>query len=109
MKRLKFYCICSDNLELMMVIECISPSGLSVPPSFILSSGPIPSLPDLSGKITAITTSPNGWTNNKIGMAWFTETFIPFANNHKVANAPVLLLLDGHNSYEVDMFCEAAF
>jgi hypothetical protein len=109
MKRSKFYHVHSDNLELMMVIECISPSGLSVPPSFVLSSGPIPSLPDLSSEITAIVTSPNGWTNNKISMAWFIEMFIPFANDHKVADAPVLLLLDGHNSHESDMFYEAAF
>ena len=109
MKRLKFYCIRSDNLELMMVIECISPSGLSVPPSFVLSSGPILSLPDLSGEIAAIATSPNGWTDNEIGMAWFTETFIPFANDHKVADAPVLLLLDSHNSHESDMFRKAVF
>jgi hypothetical protein len=109
MKRLKFYHIRSDNLELMMVIECISPSGLSVPLSFVLSSGPIPSLPNLSSKIAAIITSPNGWTDNEISTAWFTETFIPFANAHKVANAPVLLLLDGHNSYESDTFHKAAF
>jgi hypothetical protein len=38
MKRSKFYRIRSDNLELMTVIECVSPSGLSVPPSFVLSS-----------------------------------------------------------------------
>jgi hypothetical protein len=109
MKRSKFYHIWSDNLELMMVIECVSPSGLSVPPSFVLSSRPTPSLPNISGKITAIAMSPNGWTDNEIGTAWFTETFIPFANNHKAASAPVVLLLDGHNSHESDMFREAAF
>lgn len=109
MKKSKFYRIRSDNLELMTVIECISPSGLSVPPSFVLSSGPIPSLPDLSGKIAAIATSPNGWTDNEIGTAWFTETFIPFANAHRVTDAPVILLLDGHNSHESDTFREAAF
>src|SRR5216683_351643 len=109
MKRSKFYRIRSDNLELMTVIECISPSGLSVPPSFILSSGPTPSLPHLSGKIAAIATSANGWTDNKIGTVWFTETFIPFANNHKVTDVPVVLLLDSHNSHESDMFREATF
>jgi len=80
-----------------------------VPPSFVLSSGPFPSLPNLSGKIVAIATSPNGWTNNEIGTAWFTEMFIPFANDHKVANVPIVFLLDGHNSHELDVFCEAAF
>jgi hypothetical protein len=109
MKRSKFYRVRSDNLELMTVIECVSPSGLFVPPSFVLSSGPIPSFPDLSSKIAAIATSPNGWTDNEIGTAWFMETFIPFANDHKVTDAPVVLLLDGHNSHESDTFCEAAF
>jgi hypothetical protein len=47
LKKLKFYHICSDNLKLITVIKCISPSGLSVPLSFVLSSGPLPSLPDL--------------------------------------------------------------
>ena len=93
----------------MTVIECISPSGLSVPPSFVLLSGPTPSFPDLSSKIGAIVTSPNGWTNNEIGTTWFIETFILFANNHKVTDAPILLLLDGHNSHESDAFRKAAF
>jgi hypothetical protein len=47
--------------------------------------------------------------DNEIGTAWFTEMFIPFANNHKVTNMPVVLLLNGHNLHESDMFCEAAF
>jgi len=93
----------------MTVIECISPSGLSVPPLFILSSGPIPSFPNLSNKIAVIATSPNSWTNNEIGTAWFLEMFIPFANSHKVTDAPVVLLFDGHNSHKSDAFHEAAF
>jgi len=109
LRKSKFYRIRLDNLELMTIIECISPSGLSVPPSFVLSSGPIPSFPDPSFKITAIATSPNSWTNNEIGTAWFMETFILFANNHKVTDAPVVLLLDGHNSHESDAFHEATF
>jgi len=90
MRKSKFYHICSDNLKLMTIIECISPSGLSVPPSFVLSSGPIPSFPDPSFKIAEIATSPNGWTDNEIGTAWFMETFILFANDHKVTDAPVV-------------------
>jgi hypothetical protein len=93
----------------MTIIECISPSRLSVPPSFVLSSRCIPSFPDLSGKISAIVTSPNGWTDNEIGTAWFAETFIPFANGHKVSDAPIVLLLDGHNSHKSDAFHEASF
>jgi len=109
LKKSKFYRICSDNLELMTIIECISPSGLSVPPSFVLSSGCVPSFPGLSSKISVIVMSPNSWTDNEIGTAWFAETFIPFANGHKVSNAPIMLLLDGHNSHKLDAFREATF
>ena len=109
LKRCKFYHICLDNLELMTVIECISPSGLLVPPSFILSSGPIPSFPNLFNKIAVIVTSPNGWTDNKIGIAWFLEMFIPFANSHKVTDVPIVLLLDGYNSHKLDTFHEVVF
>jgi len=109
LKKCKFYHVRLDNLELITVIECISPSGLSVPPSFILSSGPIPSFPDLSSKIAVIMTSPNGWTNNEIGTAWFTKTFIPFANSHKVSDEPIILLLNGHNSHKSDEFHGAVF
>ena len=93
----------------MTVIECISPSRLLVPPLFVLSSGPIPSFPNLSNEIAVIMTAPNGWTDNEIGTVWFLETFIPFANSHKVTDAPVFLLLDGHNSHELDAFHEAVF
>jgi hypothetical protein len=53
--------------------------------------------------------SPNGWTDNEIGTVWFMETFILFANDHKVTDAPVVLLLNGHNSHESDTFRKAAF
>ena len=60
LRKSKFYRIRLDNLELMTIIECISPFGLSVPPSFVLLSGPIPSFPDPSFKIASIVMSPNG-------------------------------------------------
>jgi hypothetical protein len=79
----------------MTVIECVSPSGLSVPPSYILSSRPTLSFPNLSGKIGAIATFPNGWTDNEISTMWFIEMFIlfPFANNHKVTDASTVHVL----------------
>ena len=36
-----WYCISSDNLELVTVIECVFAAGDSIPPSFILSGGPM--------------------------------------------------------------------
>jgi len=70
-KQSHFYRVRSDNLELVTIIKCISPSGLTVPPSFILSAGPIPALLDLDVPIGAVATSPNGWTDNKLGTEWF--------------------------------------
>ena len=102
MKKSKFYRIRSDNLELVTIIECISPSGLSVPPSFVLQSGPVPALLDLDVPIGGIATSPNGWTDNELGADWFEQTFVPFATAHKKTNDPILLLLDGHDSHETD-------
>ena len=78
MRKKNFFCICSDNLELITVIECISPSGLTIPPSFVLSAGPTPALDNLDVPIKAVATSPNGWTHNKLGAAWFERTFLPF-------------------------------
>ena len=109
LKRSKFYCVHSDNLELVTIIECISPAGLSVPPAFILAQGPIPALPDLDVPIGAVAMSPNGWTDNKLGLKWFQETFIPFATAHKINDAPILLLLDGHDSHETDKLRTLAY
>jgi hypothetical protein len=92
LKRSKFYQICSDSLELVMIIECISPAGLSVPPVFILPQGPIPALSNLADTIGAVTTLPNGWTDNILGLEWFKQAFISFATAHKVNDNPILLL-----------------
>jgi hypothetical protein len=102
LKRSKFYQIRSDNLELVTIIECILPAGLSIPPTFILAQGPIPALSKLEVPIGAVATSPNGWTDNELGLEWFKQTFVPFATAHKMNNDPILLLLDGHDSHETD-------
>jgi hypothetical protein len=47
LKKSKFYRLRSDNLELVTIIECISASGVSMPPSFVLAAGPVPALEDL--------------------------------------------------------------
>jgi len=109
LKKSKFYRIRSDNLELMTIIECISPAGLSIPPTFVLSSGPVPALTNLSAPIGAVATSPNGWTDNEIGAAWFEQTFIPFSRTHKLNDTPIILFLDGHDSHETDNIRSIAF
>jgi DDE superfamily endonuclease len=109
MKKSQFYRIHSDNLELVTIIECISPSGLSIPPSFVLSAGPIPALINLDVEIGAVATSPNGWTDNEIGADWFKHTFVPFATAHKMTDDPILLPVDGHDSHETDKLREVAY
>ena len=88
----------------MTVIKCVSPSNISVPPTFVLAAGPIPALDDLpkDTEIGAIATSPNGWTDNELGAKWFTEIFTPFSLSQKTNSSPVLLFVDGHNSHETD-------
>ncbi|KAF8980264.1 hypothetical protein BDQ17DRAFT_1337831 [Cyathus striatus] len=41
------YKISSDNLELVTIVKCVSAAGTSVPPSFMLSDGPLPNLSEL--------------------------------------------------------------
>ena len=111
MKEMKknFFRVRSNNLELVTVIECISPSGLTIPPSFVLSAGPTPALDNLDVPIRAVATSPNRWTDNELGAAWFEHTFLPFAATHRQSDAPILLFLDGHNSHKTDSLCKLAF
>jgi hypothetical protein len=92
LKHSKFYQICSDNLELVTIIECILPAGLSIHPTFILAQGPIPALSDLDVLIHAVATSPNGWMDNELGLKWFKQTFVPFATAHKMNDDPILLV-----------------
>jgi len=75
---------------------------LSIPLTFILAQGPILALSDLDIPIGAVAISPNGWTDNKLGLAWFQQTFVPFATLHKMNDDPILLLLDSHDSHETD-------
>lgn len=42
------YCISSDNLELVTILECVSAVGEVIPPSFCLQNGSWPDLQDLS-------------------------------------------------------------
>jgi DDE superfamily endonuclease len=109
LKRSNFFQVRSDSLELVTIIECISPAGLSVPPAFILPQGPIPALSDLADTIGAVATSPNGWTDNVLGLEWFKQAFIPFATAHRVNDNPILLLLDGHDSHETDELRTVAY
>jgi hypothetical protein len=47
MKKKHIHCIRSDNLELVMIVECILAAGVAMPPAFILSDGPMPDCMDV--------------------------------------------------------------
>lgn len=45
-------------------------------------------------------TSPNGWTNNNIGVEWLEGVFLPQMNTRrKDESEAILLILDGHFSH----------
>jgi hypothetical protein len=95
----------------MTVIECISPSGLVVLPSFILLNGPTPVLTEtkVSTPIGAIRTSQNSWMDNQIRAMWFKDKFNPFAEFRNVSNDLIVLFLNGHGLHESEEFRNPTF
>ena len=88
------------NRETITVIECISATGVILPPKIIFKgkyhqvgwtaarTTPLPS--DWS-----ISVSHNGWTNEELGYEWLMDVFIPKTACDRIR----LLLLDGHSSH----------
>ncbi|KAG6875851.1 hypothetical protein C0992_002092, partial [Termitomyces sp. T32_za158] len=96
------YHICSDNLELATVTECISAAGNAILPAFVISKGPIPNVRNIEG-VGSVATSDSGWTDRELAVLWFAKVFAPFAQSHRVLeDVPVILLVDGHNSHKTD-------
>ena len=52
--------------------------------------------------------SPNGWTDDFLCTEWFRKCFIPQATEHKVSDALILLLYDGHGSHKTAALIELA-
>src|SRR6266704_6813228 len=96
------YCIKSDNLELVTILECISAAGDVVPPSFCLQTGATPDLRNLGdNEWGSIYFSESGWTDTYNCERWIEEVFIPFAKQHCVDNSkPIVLTMDGHDTHE---------
>ncbi|THH27882.1 hypothetical protein EUX98_g6309 [Antrodiella citrinella] len=90
----------SDNIELVMVVECISAAGHAVPATFILPSGPVPDFQGIED-IGKISTSESGWTDCQHTASWIKDTFLPCAFAHTTDRTkPIVLILDGHDSHE---------
>lgn len=87
------------NREWVTAIECISASGWALPPCLIFKgkvhiAGWYDDLPD----DWRIEVSPNGWTNDEIGLRWLEKLFIP-ATKSRLVGKFRLLILDGHGSH----------
>ena len=57
--------------------------------------------------VNSISISPNGWTDQELGIAWLRNDFNP-ATQDKAAGHYRLLILDGHNSHCTFSFCNYA-
>src|SRR5215213_2646957 len=88
------------NRELVTIIESIAANGRTAPP-FIIFKGQS----HLLGRFREadippewqFAFSPNGWTDESLGLEWLKHCFEPFSRPSR-ANAYQLLLLDGHSS-----------
>ena len=99
------------NREWVTIIECVSTKGIHIPPAVILKGKEHQAAwyqesnlhPDWK-----LANSANGWTTDKIGLAWLECLFDPFSKLHSTG-AKRLLILDGHSSHqtvEFDNFCK---
>lgn len=94
------------NRDWLTVIGCICADGTALPPGLIyraisgnLQDSWLQDL-DVERHIAFFTSSPNGWTDNKLGFSWLKEVF----NRETKAKARNgrdwrLLMLDGHGSH----------
>ena len=90
--------------EWITSLECISASGVTLPPCLIfkgenLNSGWIPDETPAGWKFI---TSKKDWTSNLIGFEWLKAHFQPFVS--KSTNLQHLLIIDGHSSHVTARF-----
>jgi hypothetical protein len=103
--------VIQGNREWVTIVECISSGGHTIPPLIILKGKEHQAtwyqelLLPTDWKIAM---SPNGWTNDLIGLCWLKTIFEPFSKQYS-KGAKRLLILDGHSSHltaEFDLFCK---
>ena len=97
------------NREWVTTVETINALGWYLPPLIIfkgkryIESWFCSDLPD----DWRFEVSPNGWTNDEIGLRWLQKLFIP-ATTSRTRGRYILLILDGHGSHltpEFDRIC----
>jgi hypothetical protein len=97
------------NREWVTAIEAISATGYLVPPLIILEAIMHQAAWYSTGMPVdwSIGVSPNGWTNDEIGLFWLKEVFDRYTRSRTVGRYR-LLVFDGHGSHvtpEFDQYC----
>ncbi|KZP06953.1 CENP-B protein, partial [Athelia psychrophila] len=88
------------NQQLIMVVDCICADGTVLPP-LIIMKGKKPSygwVKDSELEEGWIAASPNGWTDNELGLKWMEHVFDP-ATREKANGKWRCLVLDNHESH----------
>jgi hypothetical protein len=96
--------------EFVTVIDCICADGSALPP-FIIMKGKRPSFAwakDSELEDAWIAASPNGWSDNELGVDWLEKLFDP-ATKEKAAGEWRCLVLDNHESHISFEFIEYAW
>ena len=98
------------NREWVTVIETICAAGFAIPPLIIFEGVMHQASWYEDGSLPqgwSIGVSPNGWTNNEIGLHWLKEVFDKYTKARTIGKYR-LLILDGHGSHVTpafDLYC----
>jgi hypothetical protein len=97
--------------EWITLLACVCADGSHLPPSLIYQSDSSAIRSSWVEDIKAVehsvhvTSSPSGWTNNDIGLAWLEQVFDRYTKE-KARQSYRLLILDGHGSHVTMDFIE---
>ncbi|KAI1683104.1 Pogo transposable element [Pyrenophora tritici-repentis] len=97
-------CLQDGNTQWITVLACVCADGTALSPSLIFQSdaGTLQAswvdAIDAEKHSVFVASSPTGWTNNDIGLAWLKQVFIRETRRSGV-NGYRLLILDGHGSH----------
>jgi hypothetical protein len=89
--------------EWIIILACVGADGEALPPGIIYqaANGNIRSswVEDITTEHSIfVTSSPSGWTNNDVGLAWLEQVF-DRSTKRKAGRSYQLLILDGHGSH----------
>jgi hypothetical protein len=99
------------NREWVSLLACICADGTALPPGIIFASKNSTIQARWVAEIDPetqpihVTSSPTGWTNNDIGLAWLTQVFDRYTKRKALQNYR-LLIVDGHGSHLTREFLE---